>query len=268
MSSSGYSSNSPDPASVHHLSTASSATNGARRKIFAGLIVRRESWCLSLRAKLLVAGILVCALIMAQRTIYPWLSITKRAHGEYLIVEGWLHGDGFDLARSEFTRGNYRKILTSGCKASDGSHAEPKATYADWGAERLRNVGISSDLVEAVPCWVEHRDRTYHSALAIRKWFENHQLSPTAIDVVSMGPHARRTRLLFQEAFGKRVSIGVIAVPDDAYDPAHWWRSSEGVREVVGEGLAYIYARVFFRPGSTDKLQSGTSATKAAYFGG
>jgi uncharacterized SAM-binding protein YcdF (DUF218 family) len=237
--------------------------NGVLHKVFAGLVVRRESWCLSLRAKFLVLIMLVCALVMAQRTIYPWLAITKRAPGEYLVVEGWLHGDGFDQAKAEFKRGNYRKILTSGCRATDGSRTETKVTYADWGAERLRNLGISSDLVEPVPCWVERKDRTYHSALAIKKWFQDHQLSPKAINVVSLGPHARRTRLLFQEAFGSDVTVGVIATPDDAYDPLHWWRSSEGVREVVGEGLAYVYARIFFRPGAADTSQPGTAVTNA-----
>ena len=40
-----------------------------------------------------------------------------------------------------------------------------------------------------------------------------------------------------------------IVVMDDAnldYDAKHWWRSSEGVREVLGEGIAYIYAKFFF----------------------
>ena len=67
-----------------------------------------------------------------------------------------------------------------------------------------------------------------------------------------MGPHARRTRLLFQEAFGSKVAVGVIAVPDDAYDPRHWWRSSEGVRDVVGEAIAYVYARFFFYPAGSN----------------
>ena len=30
---------------------------------------------------------------------------------------------------------------------------------------------------------------------------------------------------------------------DVAYERRHWWRVSEGVREVLGETIAYIYAR-------------------------
>ena len=51
-----------------------------------------------------------------------------------------------------------------------------------------------------------------------------------------------------QKAFGPSVKIGVISVPDPDYDPKHWWRYSEGVREVLGESIAYIYARIFFHP--------------------
>jgi uncharacterized SAM-binding protein YcdF (DUF218 family) len=242
------------------------------RRVLAGLIQRKESWCLSLRAKFLVLVILVCGLVIVQRTIYSWLAITQPVSGEYLVVEGWLHGEGFDEASAEFRRGNYRKILTSGCRATDGSRTKSRVSYADWGAERLRDLGISSNLVEAVPSWIERRDRTYHSALAVKRWFVEHRLSPKAINVVSLGPHARRTRLLFQKALGKDVVVGVIATPDDMYDQLHWWRSSEGVREVVGEGLAYVYARIFFRPGAEDTVQPGESGSntelKAAFLGG
>ena len=33
-------------------------------------------------------------------------------------------------------------------------------------------------------------------------------------------------------------------IPD--YDPKDWWRYSDGVREVIGESIAYIYANSYF----------------------
>ena len=42
--------------------------------------------------------------------------------------------------------------------------------------------------------------------------------------------------------------IGIIAIPDPDYDARHWWRYSEGVREILGESIAYLYAAWFFRP--------------------
>ena len=51
------------------------------------------------------------------------------------------------------------------------------------------------------------------------------------------------------KAFGPRISVGIISVPNPQYDPEHWWRSSEGVRDVLGESVAWVYARFFFWPG-------------------
>jgi uncharacterized SAM-binding protein YcdF (DUF218 family) len=73
-------------------------------------------------------------------------------------------------------------------------------------------------------------------------------LHPAAINVVTEGLHARRTQLLFQKAFGRELRVGVIGVPSPDYDPKQWWKYSEAVREVIGEGIAYIYAVLFFHP--------------------
>jgi len=69
-----------------------------------------------------------------------------------------------------------------------------------------------------------------------------------SINVLTEDAHARRTWLLFQEALGPGVAVGIISVPDPDYDANHWWRSSDGVREVLDEGIAYGYARFFFWP--------------------
>ena len=70
----------------------------------------------------------------------------------------------------------------------------------------------------------------------------------TAFNLLTEAAHARRTRLLYQEAFGEGVKIGIIAVPNPDYDAGHWWRYSEGVREVLGESIAYLYAKFLFHP--------------------
>jgi len=48
--------------------------------------------------------------------------------------------------------------------------------------------------------------------------------------------------MMFTKVFGKNVAIGIIALNDPLYDPKHWWRTSEGVREVLGEAIANMYA--------------------------
>ena len=99
-----------------------------------------------------------------------------------------------------------------------------------------------------VPSHVFGCDRTYSSAVALRDWFREHSVQTRSINVLTEDTHARRTRLLFAEALGSNVSVGVIAVSVPDYDAKRWWRYSEGVEEVIGESVAYIYARFFFHP--------------------
>ena len=80
----------------------------------------------------------------------------------------------------------------------------------------------------------------------MRHWFETGNITAASLDVLTQGPHARRSRLLFRKALGEGFEVGVIAVADRRFDSAHWWRTSEGVRSVLGEFIAYLYARFFF----------------------
>ena len=107
-----------------------------------------------------------------------------------------------------------------------------------------------------VPTRVQTRDRTYSSAVELRRWFEAHHNVPKTLTVATLGPHARRTRLLYEEAFGSQTKIGIISIPDREYDRRRWWRYSEGVKEMISEGAAYLYARFLFQPGAQE-LKSG-----------
>jgi hypothetical protein len=92
------------------------------------------------------------------------------------------------------------------------------------------------------------QDRTYACAVALKKWVDERGVQLTRINLVTVGPHARRSRLLFQKSFGKDMPIGVLAVPEPDYDGRRWWRSSLGFRAVTGETIAYLYARFLFHP--------------------
>ena len=125
-------------------------------------------------------------------------------------------------------------------------------TLAELGAGSLIALGWSTNTVQAVSApWVR-QDRTYAAAVSLRKWFSAHGISPTRIQLMSEGPHARRSRLMFEKAMGPGVSVGIINLPPKEYDPRHWWRSSQGVQSVVGEALAYGYARFLFRMPTED----------------
>jgi uncharacterized SAM-binding protein YcdF (DUF218 family) len=147
-------------------------------------------------------------------------------------------------AAAEFRRGRYQKAIAARTLEQDGDLAVDLHEHS--GAEKLVSFGIPPELVVTVSYPQIHRDRTFHAAIAVREWLRQQGLGSATIDVVTVGPHARRSRLLYEEALGNEVRVGVIAIPDRRFDPDHWWRSSQGARTVVDEFLAYVYARLFF----------------------
>jgi uncharacterized SAM-binding protein YcdF (DUF218 family) len=214
-----------------------------------GLFTRRERWGLSWRAWL-AGGALCCVaagLVMVK--IQPFLALTDRVDSNYLVMEGWVHQFTATAAATEFKAGGYQRIFITGVPVvGSGEYVSDSDTEAWVGAGLLKRSGITEEFLQRVPRRQVDRDRTYGSALALKEWFHEHNLTVHSINVVTEDTHARRTRLLFQEAFGPDVNVGIIAVPDPEYDARHWWRYSEGVREVSSEGIAYIYAKFFFWP--------------------
>jgi len=100
---------------------------------------------------------------------------------------------------------------------------------------------------QAVPAPKVNQDRTYASAMALRRWLKDHGIAVSKVNVVSMGAHSRRTRFLFQEAFGDSARVGIIASYDSQIDTRYWWRTSQGFRGVTAEIIAYAYVRLLFR---------------------
>jgi uncharacterized SAM-binding protein YcdF (DUF218 family) len=214
-----------------------------------GLVTRKERWGFSWKGWLLALGLLIGLAISLVWNIYPFLAVTQRVDTDVLVVEGWVPQYAIRAAITEFHSGHYQRLFTTGGPITGmGGYTNDYNTSASLGATRLRAAGLDPNLIQMVPSRVSERDRTYGSAVALRDWFQEHRLDVHAINVVTEDVHARRSRLMFQKALGPGVKVGVIAVPNPDYDSGQWWRYSEGVKEVVSEGVAYVYARVFFWP--------------------
>ena len=182
-------------------------------------------------------------------TVHPFLAPTRRVDARILVVEGWVHDYVIRAAAKEFATGSYERVFSTGGPTNgNGGYTSDAGTSASVGAGQLREAGIPPNLVQMVPSHVIDRDRTYYSAVALREWFRERKMSVGSFNIVAEDAHARRTWLLFQEAFGDKVKVGIIAVPNPDYDAKRWWRSSEGFREVSSESIAYLYARLFFHP--------------------
>src|SRR6266550_8179079 len=216
-------------------------------KKFCGTLTRRERWGLSQSGWLLSAAIVLAALFLIVLDVYPFLAVTHRVDTNVLVVEGWMHEYAIRAAVEEFRSKSYQRAFTTGGPVEGaGGYINDYNTAASVGADLLRKNGLPNESLQMVPSRVMDRDRTYASAVALRTWFREHNLTVRGVNVLTEDVHARRTCLLFQKALGHNVAVGVISVPNPDYDANHWWRYSEGVKDVVAENVAYIYARLLF----------------------
>ncbi len=231
------------------LSSQSTSSTCRRTKRFFGMFSLEPRWSLSLAGWVTLTLFALLASCFVFVNIYPFLAVTERISADTLVVEGWIHEYAARSAADEFEHGGYQQIFTTGGPVvGKGGYINDYNTSASVGADLLKKTGIPRESIQMVPSRVSGRDRTYSSAVALRNWFAQHDMHVSSINVMTEQAHARRTRLLFEEALGPHVNIGIIAISSPDYDAKHWWRYSDGVREVIGEGIAYLYAKLFFQP--------------------
>jgi hypothetical protein len=215
---------------------------------FYGLFRRRQCLVPTWRAWFLVLVIAGLPTLLAFRNLHSFLALSVPIPGGILVVEGWAPDYVMAEAIAEFKRGQYTRLVVTGGPLDKGVVLEEYNTHAELGAAVLIRMGLHSNLVEAVPAPLTRQDRTYASATALRKRLMERGDRQKNINLVSLDAHSRRSRLLFAKALGDGFQVGILAVPDQEYDGKRWWDSSRGIRQVIGESLAYLYARLWFTP--------------------
>lgn len=189
------------------------------------------------------AGLLMAGAVTSS---YPFLAPQKPPHHGIMVVEGWIHDFALDEAVSMYRSGSYSKIVCAGVPIETGSYIQAFKSYPEMTAARLRKLGIAPEEIIVAIGEETKKDRTYVAAVALRESIMAYNIGETNIHLVTTGPHGRRSRLLFRQALGKGYKVGVTSLEDSAYDPEHWYAYSQGVRTVIGEFIAYCYARFFF----------------------
>jgi len=227
-------------------------SSGNRSQKLGGIIRLKQRWGLSWHARLFVISVMLLAIYAVVLNVHPFLAVTHRANAKILVVEGWIDEYAIRAGAGEFKTGDYERIITTGGPVTgSGGYTNDYNTFASVGARRLKAAGVADESVQMVPSHVIGRDRTYSSAIALRRWLRDHNMPLRSLNVVAEDAHARRTRLLFQKALGNDVRVGIISIPNPDYDAKHWWRYSDGVREAIGESIAYIYAKLLFYPSTS-----------------
>lgn len=218
---------------------------------FSGLVSKRYRWGLTWRGRI-VTALGLCALSGAGILgIHSFLGVNAAVESQIMVVEGWISMRSLSMAADTFKADDYKMLCTvGGIERSRGNDAPNSTTSSQITANQFLEMGLPESVVFVVESGDPERDRTYTSAVALRDWFVTQGIAVDSLNVVTEGVHSRRSRLMFQKAFGDAVKIGVISVPDGEYDPRYWWRYSEGVKEVISESAAYLYARFLFHPES------------------
>ncbi|QBG47975.1 cytosine deaminase [Verrucomicrobia bacterium S94] len=205
---------------------------------------RRPSWL----GWLLITTLLTAICSGTLANLYPFLSPEKTPHKGLMVIEGWIHDGALDEAITLFHHGDYDKIVCTGIPIETGSYIQQFKSYPEMTARRLRTMGIPEEKIIVAIADSAKKDRTYMSAVALREALITHKLRQTDLHLISVGAHGRRSRMLFRKALGPEYSIGVTCLNPAAYEPENWYKCSEGVREVIGETIAYLYAKFLFHP--------------------
>jgi len=181
-------------------------------------------------------------------TIHPFLAPTKTVAADILIADNCLEDYGLKKLSDEFRSKNYSLILCAGVPFTLGGPLAEYKTSAELSAAILKKLGINEKAIVSIPPKPVKRDRTFASALAVKNWLAQNNIQPKGINVFSSGPHSRRSWMLFKEAIGEEIPVGIIACENREYDPKRWWKTSSGVRIVLDEAIAYLYAKLVFDP--------------------
>jgi hypothetical protein len=173
-----------------------------------------------------------------------FLCTTKRLPAEVLVVEGWIGPEGVRAASVEFKQGGYQWVVTTS-GLSDIRWSENQWSFAKEAAKQLMRAGVMREKVLiAVPSNTENQ-RTYESAKAVFRTLQESSIDAKAINIFTLGAHARRSRLIFSKIFRPKTEIGVISWLPDTYQSIRWWHSSARAEDFLKESVGYLYEAAF-----------------------
>ncbi|MCF7848199.1 MAG: YdcF family protein [Kiritimatiellales bacterium] len=206
--------------------------------------VYTPTWLGGLLVLLLAAG----TLWIVFTGLYPFLAQDAPPHEGLFVVEGWMPDYALDEALAIYRNGNYEKIVATGTPIETGSALLKWESLAQMTTARLIEMGVEpAEIVTAIGHDVL-RDRTYASAMAMKESLVAAGIAQTNIHLISVGPHGRRSCLIYRKALGKNYRVGITCLETQSYAANRWWTSSNGVRSVISELIAWLYAKFLFHP--------------------
>jgi len=207
------------------------------------LIHRKTHWTLTIQGWIVILLGIMSFTLFTLSTIYPFLAVNSPVAADVMVVEGWIPDYAIKDAIARFQRGSYNYLITTGLPVTKGYYLAEYKNFAELTAATFISLGFNPEQLVAVPAPNVIKHRTQASAIALREWLSTSELEVKSINLYSLGPHARRSWIIFKAVLEPKIRVGVIAAEPQEYDPQQWWQSSEGVRTMIGEAIAYLYAR-------------------------
>lgn len=215
-------------------------------KLFKNITCQRPT----LTGWLLIIFTIVIVLDVMLKNVYGFLTVNEPVKSKTMVIEGWIPDYSVKKALKLFKEDHYKNLIVTGTPIKHWQLLTDFTNVADATAAMIKKLGFRDTIyLAAIPSNII-RDRTYTTAIVTKTIFEQHPDWEKSFNIYSVGVHSRRSRLLFDKAFGDNYKIGIYADRDISFDPEHWWTSSKGFRNVGNELLAYFYVRFFFHPGS------------------
>ena len=209
------------------------------------LRVKKESYQWTWTAKIIFLIVFLLLLFIMIRGAYGFLSPQKTVETKILVVEGWLNDYALEESLSLFHEDSYEMMLITGGPLNTGYVLMDYKSTADVALGTLLELGANPETTIAINRDLVWRDRTYKSALELRKYLKREMPEVDSFNLVSLGAHSKRSYLLFKRAMPE-YEIGIISMQERLYDPERWWNTSKGLRTIITEGIGYFYVLFFF----------------------
>jgi len=107
--------------------------------------------------------------------------------------------------------------------------------------------GIPDSLIIPVGSFRKRKSKTYTCGLDVNAWLlQNRDYHVKSINILTSGSHARRSCLSYRKAIqDTSIAVGVISCYDSGISNKNWWKTREGIKEIVHETMGYLYVKFF-----------------------
>jgi hypothetical protein len=188
---------------------------------------------------LVAASFAVAAACLFMQKVHPFLAVNEPVDADVMVVEGWVPDYVLDAAIAEYRAGGYQRIYAAGIESAgpvaDGTRA----------IHHMVLHGIEPGTVTLAAAPPTRSNRTSSMARAVSQAVQRSGAILTAVNVVTLGPHGRQSRLAYQRMLGRNTVVGIITVPKSDYDPDRWWASEAGIRKTLKDFAGWLRELAF-----------------------